>query len=126
VLVAAEDLQILFPNHADQQAAPVAGHREKRSSPHQRIAATTQVRRGAANAISAWCVAQARADGVELDVPRGGQQIGFIERERSGAPLPEMPAPALAEVASPRVPAMRLADGPAQTIADWGTAITWT
>jgi hypothetical protein len=72
----------IFANHADQQAAPVGGQFEQRSNPHQRVIATTQVRRGAAPAISAWCVHQARADGVELDLARGCQQIGFIERER--------------------------------------------
>ena len=37
MLVAAEDFQFLFPNHADQRAAPVGGLLEQRSNPHQRI-----------------------------------------------------------------------------------------
>ena len=39
----------------------------------QRIVATTQAGRGAAPAISAWCIDQARAEWLEFDLPRGGQ-----------------------------------------------------
>ena len=56
VCAAAANLQVLFPNYADQQAAPVGGHFEQRSNSHQRIIATTQVHRGAAHAKSVRCV----------------------------------------------------------------------
>jgi hypothetical protein len=108
-------LSIPLPDSRRPAGGASWGQLEQRSNPHQPIVATTQVHHGAAPAISAWCIDQARADRIEFDVPHGGQQIGFIERERGEAPLPEMPAPALAEVGPSRVPAMRPADGLVQT-----------
>ena len=52
-----------------------------------------------------------RAHGVELHVPRRGQEVVFIHDGRGEAALPQVPSPALPEVDPLRVPAMCLADG---------------
>ena len=63
-----------------------------------------------------WCLDQPRAHRVELNVPHGRQQIRLIEHERGEPPLPEMPAPSLAEVDHTRVTAMHLADRASQSV----------
>src|SRR5271166_2397459 len=57
-----------------------------------------------------------RAHGLELHVPRRGQEVVFIHDERGEAALPQVPSPALPEVDPPRVPAMYLADGATQAL----------
>src|SRR5208282_4957833 len=72
--------------------------------------------RRAAPAITAWCLDQSTAHGVELQVSRRGQEVVFIHDERGEAALPQMLSPALPEVDPPRVPPMCLADGATQAL----------
>src|SRR5271157_1958983 len=76
----------------------------------------SQVSRRAAPALTAWCLDQSGAHGVELHVPRRGQEVVFLHDERGEAGLPPMPSPALPEVDPPRVPPMCLADGATQAL----------
>ena len=57
-----------------------------------------------------------RRHGVELHVPRRGQEVVFIHDGRGEAALPQVPSPALPEVDPPRVPAMCLANGATQAL----------
>ncbi len=72
--------------------------------------------RAAPPAITAWCLDRSGAHGVELHVPRRGQEVVFIHDERGEAALPQVPLPALPEVDRPRVPPMCLADGATQAL----------
>ena len=72
--------------------------------------------RAAPPAITAWCLDRSGAHGVELHVPRRGQEVVFIHDERGEAALPQVPSPALPEVDPPRVPPMCLADGATQAL----------
>jgi len=49
--------------------------------------------RAAPPAITAWCLDRSGAHGVELHVPRRGQEVVFIHDERGEAALPQMPSP---------------------------------
>ena len=111
-----------MPSRPCEQAAPVGGHLQERSDLHQGVITPSQVSRRAAPAITAWCLDQSGAHGVELHVPR--REVVFIHDKRGEATLPQAPSPALTEVAPPRVPAMCLADGATQALsADCGTTI---
>ncbi len=72
--------------------------------------------RAAPPAITAWCLDRSGAHGVELHVPRRGQEVVFIHDERGEAALPEVPSPALPDGDPPRVPPMCLADGATQAL----------
>src|SRR5271165_6915350 len=72
--------------------------------------------RAAPPAITAWCLDRSGAHGVELHIPRRGQEVVFIHDERGEAALPQVPSPALPEVDPPRVPPMCLADGATQAL----------
>jgi hypothetical protein len=115
-LVRAEGFQLVFSDGAGQQTAPVGGHLQQRSDLHQGVITPSQVSRRAAPAITAWCLDQSGAHGVELHVPRRGQEVVFIHDERGEAALPQVPSPALPEVDPPRVPATCLADGATQAL----------
>ena len=101
---------------AAQQTAPVGSHLQERSDLHQGVITPSQVSRRAAPAITAWCLDQPGAHGVELHVPRRGQEVVFIHEERGEAALPQVPSPALPEVDPPRVPAMCPADSTTQAL----------
>src|SRR5208337_1363795 len=94
----------------------VGCHWQQRSDLHQDVITPSQVSRRAAPAITAWCLDQSGAHGVELHVPRRGQEVVFIDDERGEAALPQVPSPALPQVDPPRVPAMCLADGATQAL----------
>src|SRR5271157_1248987 len=83
---------------------------------HQGVITPSQVSRRAAPALTAWCLDQSGAHGVELDVPRRGQEVVFIHDERGEAALPQVPSPPFPEVDPPRVPPMCLADGATQAL----------
>ena len=87
---------------------------QQRSDLHQGVITPSQVNCRAAPAITAWCLDQSGAHGVELHVPRRGQEVVFIHDERSEAALAQVPSPALPEVDPPRVPPTCLADGAMQ------------
>jgi len=89
---------------------------QQRSDLHQGVITPSQVSRRAAPAITAWCLDQSGAHGVELHVPRRGQEVVFIHDERGEAALPRVPSPALPEVDRPRVRPMCLADGATQAL----------
>src|SRR5208337_386277 len=97
---------------------PVRGHWQQRSDLHQGVITPSQVSRRAAPAMTAWRLDQSGAHGVELHVPRRGQEVVFIHDERGEAALPQVPSPALPEVDRPRVPAMCLADGATQALGE--------
>src|SRR5208283_2329066 len=59
---------------------------------------------------------QSGAHGVELHVPRRGQEVVFIHDERGEAALPQVPSPPFPEVDPSRVAAMCLADGATQAL----------
>ena len=77
-----------FSDGAGQQTAPVGGHLQQRSDLHQDVITPSQMSRRAAPAITAWCLDQSGAHGVELHVPRRGQEVVFIHDERGEAALP--------------------------------------
>ena len=54
-LMRAEGFQLLVPDGAGQQTAPVGGHLQQRSDLHQGVIMPSQVSRRAAPAITAWC-----------------------------------------------------------------------
>ena len=60
---------------------------------------------------------------VQLDITGGGEQVGLIHRRRGEASLPQIAAPALAEIHLPGITPMGLAQGRAQTPASSGTRI---
>ena len=80
-----------FSDGAGQQTAPVGGHLQQRSDLHQGVITPSQVSRRAAPALTAWCLDQSGAHGVELHVPRRGQEVVFIHDERGEAALPQCP-----------------------------------
>ncbi len=53
---------------------------------------------------------------IHFDIKSSGEKIIFIHRERSKAPLPEMPSPILAEVDHTTVAPVSFTDSPTQTI----------
>ncbi len=73
-LMRAEGFQLPFSDGAGQQTAPVGGHWQQRSDLHQDFITPSQVSRRAAPAITAWCLDQSGAHGVELHVPRRSQE----------------------------------------------------
>ena len=105
-----------MPGRPCEQTAPVGDHLQERSDLHEGVITPFQVSRRAAPAITAWCLDQSGAHGVELHVPRRGQEVVFIHDERGEAALPRVPSPALPEVDPPRVPPMCLADGATQAL----------
>ena len=115
-LMRAEGFQLVFSDGAGQQTAPVGGHLQQRSDLHQDVITPSQVSRRAAPALTAWCLDQSGAHGVELHVPRRGQEVVFIHDERGEAALAQVPSPVLPEVDPPRVPPMCLADGATQAL----------
>ena len=62
----AEGFQLLFTDGAGQQTAPVGGHLQQWSDLHQDVITPSQASRRAAPAITAWCLDQSTAHGVEL------------------------------------------------------------
>ena len=93
-----------------RKTAPVRDLLAERSNPHQRVVPSAHVGGGAAPSVAVWCLDQPRAHRVWFNVMRGSQQIRLIDHERGESPLPEMPAPTLAEVDLTRVRAIDLAD----------------
>ena len=81
MLVGTQDFEVLFANDPGEEAAPLGGQLEQGRDPHQRVVPSSYVGGGAAPPITAWCLDQPRAHGVELNVRRGGQQIRLIEHE---------------------------------------------
>ncbi len=105
-----------MPGRLCGQTAAVGGHLRERSDLHQGVIPLSQVSRRAAPALTAWCLDRSGAHGVELHVPRRGQEVVFIYDEQGEAALPQAPSPALPEVDRPRVPPMCLADGATQAL----------
>jgi len=67
-----------MPGRPCEQTAPVGDHLQERSDLHEGVITPFQVSRRAAPAITAWCLDQSGAHGVELHgtVPKPGK-FGF-------------------------------------------------
>lgn len=99
-----------------EESPPVFHHGQKRSDLDQPVIEPGQVSGGAAPGIVLGTSDQAGPNGIPFDVARGRKEIVIIENERGETPLPQVPAPLLAEVDASRVASMGLANGPAQSI----------
>jgi hypothetical protein len=81
LVVTTSEFYVPFSNRSGEEGTPVGGQFEQGSHPHQRVVLSAHVGRGAAPSVTAWGIDQTRSHGVELNIPRGGQQIRLIERE---------------------------------------------
>ncbi len=108
--------QFLFSNGTIEQTVPIGDHRQQRGDLDQVVIAARQVRPRATPTPLVRAARQLRPHGIPFHVPRRRQQIRLIHDEGSESALPQIAAPLLAEIDTPRVASMRLADRPPQAV----------
>ena len=108
--------QFFFPSRAVQQPAPIGDHRQHRSNMHQAVVAAGQMCFRTAPRPIGGIERQASPHRVQFHVPRRRQQVRLVHHEGSKTPLPQVASPFFAEIDSPGITAMGLADGPSQAL----------
>jgi hypothetical protein len=78
-LVSAQRFDVLLRDRAGEETAPVGNHLGEGSDPYQHVVSPAYVSSGAAPPIPAGCMDQTGMDKVQLNLPRRGEQIGFVE-----------------------------------------------
>ncbi len=99
-----------------KEVPPIGNQLQQRPGIHRRTCHTAKVSPGAAPTVLLRLLHKSGPHRIQFDVARGCQQVLFIKRKGRKPFLPQVAAPTLAEVDGARVPAMRIRDGPSQSI----------